>query len=56
MVTETTGGTTYLANAYETLRSVEPWWKLIATSKAMLPLLYNKFPNSPYLLESYFDA
>lgn len=37
------------------LRTVEPWWKLILSSKAMLPLLWSKFPNHPNLLPAYFD-
>lgn len=56
MVTETAGDTAYLINAYQTMRSLEPWWKLVASSKLMLPILYQKFPNSPYLLPSFFTG
>lgn len=56
MITEVINGNTYLPNAFESLRSLEPWWKLVVSSKAMLPLLYDKYPNNPYLLPSYFSG
>ncbi|MEC5157546.1 glutathionylspermidine synthase family protein [Chryseobacterium sp. MP_3.2] len=34
---------------------IEPPWKILASSKAMLPILWELFPNHPYLLESYFE-
>ena len=34
---------------------IEPAWKMLASSKAMLPVLWELFPNHPYLLESYFE-
>lgn len=35
---------------------IEPSWKMILSSKAILPVLWEIFPNHPYLLESYFEA
>ena len=34
--------------------SFEPYWKLIMANKAILPLLWNKYPNHKYLLPAYF--
>ena len=36
-------------------RWVEPPWKMLLSAKAILPLLYEMFPGSPYLLEASFD-
>ena len=36
-------------------RWVEPAWKMILSAKAILPLLWDMFPDSPYLLEASFD-
>lgn len=35
---------------------IEPPWKIITSSKGLLPILWKLFPDSPYLLESYFDS
>jgi len=35
---------------------IEPAWKMLFSNKAILPLLYEQFPNSPYLLPAYFDS
>jgi glutathionylspermidine synthase len=35
---------------------IEPSWKMILSNKAILPILWELFPNSPYLLPAYFDA
>lgn len=40
---------------FEKLRSIEPFWKLIASNKAMLPLLWSLFPGHPNLLPAYYD-
>ena len=40
---------------FENLRSIEPFWKLIASNKAMLPLLWSLYPGHPNLLPSYYD-
>ena len=37
------------------MRSIEPFWKLIAANKAMLPLLWSLFPGHPNLLPAYYD-
>lgn len=34
---------------------IEPSWKMLLSSKAILPILWEMFPNHPYLLESYFE-
>lgn len=35
---------------FKQLKSVEPWWKLIIANKAILPLLWQMYPNHPNLL------
>lgn len=34
---------------------IEPAWKMILSNKAILPVLWELFPNHEYLLESYFE-
>lgn len=34
---------------------IEPLWKMILSNKALLPVLWELYPNHPYLLESYFE-
>lgn len=34
---------------------IEPAWKSILSNKAILPILWELFPDSPYLLPCYFD-
>jgi glutathionylspermidine synthase len=34
---------------------IEPPWKMILSCKAILPLLYQLFPDSPFLLPAWFD-
>jgi glutathionylspermidine synthase len=36
-------------------RWMEPAWKMILSSKSILPLLYQLNPDSPYLLPAWFD-
>lgn len=36
-------------------RWVEPAWKMILSSKSILPLLYQMNPDSPFLLPAWFD-
>ena len=38
------------------LESVEPFWKLLISNKAILPLLWSMYPNHPNLLPAYYDA
>jgi glutathionylspermidine synthase len=35
---------------------MEPAWKMILSNKAILPLLWELFPNCPYILECYTEA
>ena len=47
------------ANALETLKDcqwVEPVWKMLLSNKALLAILWELFPTSPYLLASYMDS
>lgn len=37
------------------LRMVEPAWKMLLSTKALLPLLWELFPDHPNLLEASFD-
>jgi len=37
------------------IRSIEPWWKIILSNKALLPMLWTMFPNHPNLLPAYYD-
>lgn len=34
---------------------IEPAWKMILSSKSILPLLYQMHPDSPYLLPAWFE-
>ncbi|WP_426275285.1 glutathionylspermidine synthase family protein [Chryseobacterium sp. S-02] len=34
---------------------IEPAWKVLLSSKAILPILWEMYPDHPYLLESYFE-
>jgi glutathionylspermidine synthase len=34
---------------------LEPSWKALLSNKALLPILWERFPNHPNLLESHFD-
>jgi glutathionylspermidine synthase len=35
---------------------IEPAWKMLLSNKAILPILWQMFPNHPNLLASYFDS
>jgi glutathionylspermidine synthase len=35
---------------------IEPAWKIILSSKGILPILWEMFPDNPYLLETYSDS
>ena len=35
---------------------IEPTWKMILSNKAILPILWELFPDHPNLLECYFDS
>lgn len=45
-----------LLQSLPTTSWVEPLWKLVLGSKAVLPVLYELFPDSPYLLPAYADG
>lgn len=34
---------------------IEPAWKIILSNKAILPILYKLFPNSPIILPTYYE-
>ncbi|MCX5766290.1 MAG: glutathionylspermidine synthase family protein [Gemmatimonadetes bacterium] len=34
---------------------IEPPWKMILSNKGILPILWELFPDSPYLVPAYFD-
>lgn len=36
-------------------RWLEPPWKMVLSNKAILPILWEMFPDNPYLLEAHFD-
>lgn len=38
-----------------TTRWLEPAWKMILSCKSVLPLLWDRYPDSPYLLPASFD-
>ncbi|WP_331451066.1 glutathionylspermidine synthase family protein, partial [Vibrio campbellii] len=42
----------YLATS--SVNWLEPMWKSILSNKALLPLLWERFPNHPNLLPAYF--
>lgn len=35
---------------------VEPSWKMILSNKAILPILWELYPDCPYILPSYFES
>jgi len=37
------------------IRTIEPWWKVILSNKALLPMLWSMYPNHPNLLPAYYD-
>ena len=41
---------------FENLKFIEPPWKLILSNKAILPLLWETFPNHPNLVPAYYDS
>ncbi len=45
-------------NALSTLKDcqwIEPVWKMLLSNKAILPILYELFPSSPYILKAYMN-
>ncbi len=45
----------YLLGGTSTTQWIEPPWKLLADSKALLPVLWEMFPGHPNLLEASFE-
>jgi glutathionylspermidine synthase len=45
----------YLLSGASSTQWVEPPWKLLAGSKALLPVLWEMFPDHPNLLPAFFD-
>ena len=41
---------------FKNLKFIEPPWKLIMSNKAILPLLWEMFPNHPNLVPAYYDS
>jgi glutathionylspermidine synthase len=39
-----------------TMRVIEPPWKMVLSNKAILPVLWEMFPNHPNLLPAFFEA
>ncbi len=44
------------ALAQSNMAVIEPPWKMILSNKALLPILWELFPDHPNLLPAYFDA
>lgn len=38
------------------IKMMEPAWKLVISSKSILPVLYALYPDNKYLLPSYFTC
>lgn len=47
-------GDSLLPHDLKELDSIEPAWKLILGNKAILPLLWEMYPDHKYLLPAYF--
>ena len=45
----------YVLGGEATTQWIEPAWKLLAGSKALLPVLWEMFPGHPNLVPAYFD-
>jgi glutathionylspermidine synthase len=46
----------YVAETFDRMTWIEPIWKLILSSKGILPVLWELNPGHPNLLEAYFDG
>lgn len=40
---------------FENFNPINPWWTYILTSKGVLPLLWELYPNNEYLLPAYWN-
>lgn len=45
----------HIVNDLNQTQWIEPSWKMLLSNKAILPILWELFPNHPYLLASYFQ-
>jgi glutathionylspermidine synthase len=45
----------HLLNDYKATRWIEPIWKMLLSNKALLPILWQLFPDCPYILEAHLD-
>jgi len=43
-------------DTYQSVRWIEPIWKMLLSNKGILPILWELYPNHPNLLEAYFDS
>jgi len=43
-------------DTYQSVRWIEPIWKMLLSNKGILPILWELYPNHPNLLEAHFDA
>ena len=46
----------YIGKTFDRMTWIEPIWKLILSSKGILPVLWGLDPGHPNLLEAYFDG
>jgi glutathionylspermidine synthase len=46
----------HIVNDINEAQWIEPSWKMILSNKAILPILWELYPNHPLLLESYFNS
>lgn len=46
----------HILNDIQEAQWIEPSWKMLLSNKAILPILWELFPNHPVLLESYFGS
>ncbi len=46
----------YALAHFEDTQWIEPIWKMILSNKALLAVLYELFPSSPYLVPAYLDG
>jgi glutathionylspermidine synthase len=45
----------HLVEDYHKTKWIEPAWKMILSNKGFLPILSNLYPDSPYLLKTYYE-
>jgi glutathionylspermidine synthase len=55
MLREEFGGLLLQRAESEPVRWIEPVWKVLLSTKALLPVLWEMYPDHPNLLPSYFD-